>query len=382
MPEEAVVRTGELLMQRLELAHRWYEGMVNPSTEMLEYLYIPEADALVREKSPIRDIASVWDAEVLGDFLNRGELRPLIERSLRHYDSYLVERDGYLILDARRLEEPSSIAHSAFMILALLRAPPPRRTHQIAALAAGILRQQRPDGSYKVCFEDLPDYGEELYSGEAMLALMETYRELREERYLHSVERGFSFYDAQYFGRGRVMEDTLVFFANWQSQACRLLFESSRSAVLEQDVAKYLYRMHDQIIRQDFYESVQRHPARHVSVEVACALEGLNDAYALVRACNDQRAERYHACMCAGLAYLLGLQCTQNGTERERGGFGMSLDDRAQRIDVTGHAASAFIKSIQNDVECCLRPEQYRRRSPGRLAMERARRSGYPRRNR
>jgi hypothetical protein len=130
------------------------------------------------------------------------------------------------------------------------------------------------------------------------------------------------------------------------------LFESSRSAVLRQDVAKYLYRMHDQIIGQGFYESVQRHPARHVSVQVACALEGLNDAYVLVRAAKDQRAERYRACICAGLAYLLRLQCTQNGMERERGGFGMSLDERAQRIDVTGHAASVFIKSIQNDVEC------------------------------
>jgi hypothetical protein len=355
------VGKGEVLKQRLELVHRWYEGMVNPSTGLLEYLYIPETDAAVREKSPIRDIASVWDAQVLADFLKRGELRPLIERSLRHYGDYLVERDGYLILDPHRLEEPSSIAHSAFMILALLRAAPlPRRTHQIDGLSAGILRQQRPDGSYKVYFEDLPDYGEELYSGEAMLALMEAYREFRGERYLRSVERGFAFYDAQYFGRGRVTEDSLVFFANWQSQACRLLFECSSSAVLQQDVAKYVYRMHDRIIGQRFYESVQRHPAQHGSVEVACALEGLNEAYALARASNDERSERYHACICTGLAYLLRLQCTQNGTERERGGFSMSPDNRAQRIDVTGHAASAFIKSVDNDVACPPQPQDGR----------------------
>jgi len=59
------------------------------------------------------------------------------------------------------------------MILALLHASPPRRTKQIAALAEGILRQQRPNGSYKVYFHDLPDEGEELYAGEAMLALLE-----------------------------------------------------------------------------------------------------------------------------------------------------------------------------------------------------------------
>jgi hypothetical protein len=43
--------------------------------------------------------------------------------------------------------------------------------------------------------------------------------------------------------------------------------------------------------------------------------------------------------------------------ERERGGFGESLQDRTQRIDVTGHAASAFMKSAQNGIECDERGE-------------------------
>ncbi len=352
MVEESLARTHEVLTRGLELAHAWYRGMVDPSTGMLEYLHVPGAAMPVREKSPIRDIASVWDAALLEDFLKRSELRPLIERSLRYYEGYLVPRDDHLILDSRRLAEPASIAHSAFMILGLLHAPPPRRDHEIAALAAGILRQQRPDGSYKVFFEDLPDYGEELYCGEAMLALMETYRQFQEDPYRRSVEHAFSFYDAEYFGRGSVTEDTLVFFANWQSQSCRLLSELSSSAVLKQEIARYLYRMHDQIVRQGFYESVRRHPARHVSVEVACALEGLNDAYALARASGDPHVERYHACICTGLAYLLRLQRTKSGTEKERGGFGMSLDDRTQRIDVTGHAISALMKSLQNGIEC------------------------------
>ncbi|MGH8684832.1 MAG: hypothetical protein ACREUM_05710, partial [Nitrosospira sp.] len=174
------MKTAELLTQRLELVYRWYGDMVNRDTGMFEYLYIPQADTFVHEKSPIRDIASVWDVEMLSDFLNRHELRPLVEKSLRHYGDYLVEREGHLILDPERLEEPSSISHSAFMILALLHPPPPRRTRQIAALAEGILRQQRPNGSYKVYFHDLPDEGEELYAGEAMLALLETYRQLQD----------------------------------------------------------------------------------------------------------------------------------------------------------------------------------------------------------
>ncbi|WON74634.1 hypothetical protein [Nitrosospira sp. Is2] len=348
------MKTAELLTQRLGLVYRWYQGMVNPDTAMFEYLYLPQANDFVREKSPIRDIATVWDVEVLSDFLNRHELRPLIEKSLRHYGDYLVERGEYLILDPRGLEEPSCIAHSAFMILALLHPPSPRRTQKVAALAGGILRQQRPNGSYKVYFRDLPDHGEELYAGEAMLALLETYRQLQDPRYLQSVERAFSYYDAHYFGRALVTEDMLVFFANWQSQACRLLFECTQSAGIKRDVADYVCRMHDQIIKRGFYENVERDPAAQVSVEVACALEGLNDTYAFTRTSNDERAERYRQCICTGLAYLLRLQCTHDGTERERGGFGLTLHNRTQRIDITGHAASAFLKSMENGIECAL----------------------------
>jgi hypothetical protein len=351
--ESTPVGTRELLAQRLELVYRWYEGMVDPTTGRFEYLYAPETDAFIRKQSPIRDIASIWDAEALGEFLRRDTLRPSIEKSLRHYAGWLVERDGCRILDSDRLDEPSSIAHSAFMILALLHEPGPRRSETIAALAEGILRQQRPDGSYKVYFDDFPDEGEELYAGEAMLALGECHRRAPDARHLASVERAFAFYDAQYFRSGRVRDDVLVFFANWQSQACRLLFEDTLDATLKRKVATYLHDMHDRIVELGFYERVRAHPERRVSVEVACAIEGLNDAYAVLRAANDKEAvDRYWPCICAGLAYLLDLQCTQSRAQREVGGFGMSFGERMQRIDVTGHAASAFMKAARNEIAC------------------------------
>ena len=347
-----IMTTGELLVQRLVLVFRWYQGMVNHNTGMLEYLYVPQDDAFVRENCPIRDIASVWDVELFARFLNCQEMQPLVERSLQHFEEYLVSREGYLILDPDRLGEPSSIAHSAFLMLALMLTPLPQMPRPIAALAEGILRQQRPDGSYRVYFHYLPDEGEELYAGEAMLALLEAYRQLGDARYLQSVGRAFSYYDTQYFQLGRVVDDTLVFFANWQSQACRWLFEDTASAALKREVADFIYRLHDRIIDRGFYESVELHPKRQASVEVACALEGLNDAYALTCTAKDMRANRYHRCICVALAYLLRLQCTDMGTERKRGGFGLSLTDRRQRIDITGHAASAFMKSVENKIEC------------------------------
>jgi hypothetical protein len=345
-------RTTELLNYRLRLIHQWHQGMVNPRTGMLEYLYMPETDTFVRENCPIRDIASIWDLEKLERFLNRAELVPVINQSLQHYNKYVILHDRYMILDPERLDEPSSIAHSAFMILALLYAPSGRHTRRIAALAEGILQQQRLNGSFKIHFNDLPDHGEELYAGEAMLALLESYRQLKNARYLTSAHRGFSYYDTQYFQRDRVTEDALVFFANWQSQACRLLFERTESDTLKKDVADYVFRMHDRIVAQGFYEGVQQRPGQQSSVEVASAVEGLNEAYFLARRCNDARAECYGQCVCTGLAYLLRLQSTQDRAERERGGFGFSLNDRTQRIDITGHVASAFMKSFENSIGC------------------------------
>ena len=64
-------RTAELLTYRLRLIHQWHQGMVNPRTGMLEYLYMPETDTFVRENCPIRDIASIWDLEKVEHFLGR-----------------------------------------------------------------------------------------------------------------------------------------------------------------------------------------------------------------------------------------------------------------------------------------------------------------------
>lgn len=350
IPRGAMTTT-ELLSQRIELVFHWYQGMVNPRTGFFEYLYLPATDTFVREESPIRDIASLWDAALVAAFVESDELRSVIERSLARYSTYLVQHDRAVILGPHLLREPSSIAHSAFMILALLHAPSPVKEQEIRRLADGLVHQQRRDGSYKVYFDDLPDSGEELYAGEAMLALLETHRALGDQRLLDSAARGYAYYDQQFFREGRVGDDLLVFFANWQSQACRLLFEDAGDRALRTRVADFLLQMHDRIIGLGFFDAVERRPERQVAVEVACALEGLNDAYAVaVASGDDARAASYRRSICIGLTYLVDLQCVRSEARREIGGFGMSRDDRTQRIDVTGHAASAFLKSIANGI--------------------------------
>jgi hypothetical protein len=327
----------------------WYKGMVDESTGRLLYLYDPGDGLTIGDGEPIRDIAAIWDVEVLSAFLERDDLQPLIRRSLDHFGRLIVERDGYAIVAPRG--KPSSIAHSAFLALALSRSEFTDKVQRLAPLIDGILRQQRKDGSYKIFFDAEPDSGEELYPAEAMLSLLEAYRLTKDARCLDSVERGFAYYKRAYYDRGRVQPDVLVFFANWQSQAGRLLFEATTKPKMKELVRAFLFELHDRAIESGFYDRVAREPEAQACVEVACGLEGLADAYAIAALSQDRRMGDYRRCLLAALGFLMRAQRITSCTDRERGGFGGSLAIREQRIDVTGHVASGFIKSVESGID-------------------------------
>ncbi len=102
-----------MLGERLRLMFDWYKGMVDESTGRLLYLYDPENDVTIGDGEPIRDIAAIWDVEVLSAFLGRDDLRPLIRRSLDYFRRLIVKRDEYAIVAPAG--DQSSIAHSAFL---------------------------------------------------------------------------------------------------------------------------------------------------------------------------------------------------------------------------------------------------------------------------
>jgi len=341
-----------VLINRLNLIFKWYLGMVNERTGRLHYMYYPKFSIFSDAGSPIREIASVWEMEMLGSLLNRKDLKPVIDKILQYYIGFCIEGNGYVILNPEQLWEPSSIAHSAFMILSLLYSQIPDGKARAILMAEGILRNQRNNGSYKIYFGDEPDTGLEFYPGEAMLSLMELHGKTSDYKYMKSVESGFHYYSSQYFEKG-LGEEIPVFFANWQSQFCRLLFQYAESDYLREGIRRYVFELHDRIIENDFYIDIQIHPARQSSVEVACAAEGLNDAYSIAAGGHEeQRMERYRESLCIALSYLLDVQCTEHCAQMEEGGFGFSLSERTQRVDVTGHVVSAFVKSLRNAITC------------------------------
>ena len=183
-----------------------------------------------------------------------------------------------------------------------------------------------------------------------MLALLEAHRLTGDARDLESVERGFTYYKRNYYDGGFVDPDAMVFFANWQSQAGRPLVEATAKPHVKELVRTFLFELQDRIIASGYYDRVAGRPERQACVEVACALEGLADAYAVAVAAHDRRTADYRQRIGTALGFLMRAQRTTACTDRERGGFGGSLSSREQRIDVTGHVASGFIKSVEQGI--------------------------------
>ncbi|MBI5441769.1 MAG: hypothetical protein HY900_11240 [Deltaproteobacteria bacterium] len=83
----------ELLRERLGLIEHWLRGMVRQDTGQFAYLYQPEADR-VEGNSPTRDIATVWDAELLARFLGSDELDLLLFELLQELIFYKDSEGG------------------------------------------------------------------------------------------------------------------------------------------------------------------------------------------------------------------------------------------------------------------------------------------------
>eukprot|EP00667_Euglena_gracilis_P008971 EG_transcript_9106 len=351
------------LLERLKLLHAWYKGMVSSAHGRLEYSYSPIGDP----EPPIcviRDMGAVWELALLGHFLDNPELNDVIEHSLDFFCRGVIpnrELDT-VIMDPEFIGEPSTIAHSAMLLLSLLWDNIRRNNKITRQVAGGILHQQRPDGSYKVHFGDEEDGPMWMYGCEALCALAEAYRWLRDATYAQSADRAMRFYDSQVFVPGFVDGQLLPFFTSWQCHACRLMFDAADdsnvwglapASGIQHRFADYSYRMVDRLISDGFFEDMTRSPPVTV-VAVAAAVEGANDAFAMAKALLDEgRAKQYEKCIRTGLQYLLGLQATRplGRPEKEVGGFGLTPHLRNQRVDFCGPAARAIMKTLTNNIK-------------------------------
>lgn len=322
--------------------------MIDPNTGMLVYEFEPSSGKSKIENCAIRNIGSIWDMEVISNYLHDNSLQKTIDHSLDFYKDFLVQfrtqHGTMMTLDGTKLEERPNISHNAMMILCLAEHRDVKNhLTAIERLADTIVHQQKSDGSYHIEIGTKRDYGEEFYPGEAMLSLTDAYRVTGFPRYYNSVKNAFPFY--REFAE-EVSTDMIVFFANWQTQALVSLYHLSEDKELRKNIKDFVLHLQDKIERTHFYKEIQQHPKRCATVHVACGLEALADACSLLNEEDAKWKSRLVEHLQIVLSFLLEVQSKEGeGVDpRAVGGFGHGMDSKTQRIDVTGHVMNGLIK--------------------------------------
>jgi AMMECR1 domain-containing protein len=349
--------TPEALRERIDLAGGWFRQNINPKTGLLEYLYDPAQDKYLEGDNHIRRLASLWAMGTHAKFADdRGAYERAVTTGLNHYLKFAkTDSRGGLYLN---IDGGTDIASAAFAILTLIEWPDyPRREQWIRQFADGIVHQQERQGAYRTFVgRSGIRKGIDYYPGEAMLALMEAHRELKDPKYLASVERAFPFYQT-YWRRERSTA-----FVPWHSQADLLLYQATGRG----EYASFVFELNDWLIEQQqsyvwpsadsrggFGSGANSRPGN----STASFLEGLNAAYHLAEITGDRhRMHKYNSSIRAGSRCLLQMQYTKRNSfylknpGRAVGGFTASLSDMTQRNDFTQHAIRALMAAYQNRI--------------------------------
>ena len=360
----------------------FFEDMVDTENTRFYALCFPSRGERHHQQNPIRDLAAAWDASKALVCLKEKttnestqkekDLRSTILNTVLFYQSALILTPGHkmnaTMLDSKALNEPSNIAHSALMILASMGAselslfPEYSPPIWIDGLVQGILAMQRPDGAFCVTFGnngpvDSNVYpGIEFYPGEAMVALMEAYKEVppfkladsTRNQIVPAMERAFVFYSDLY-----QQGNAAINYNIWQIQAFSRLFH----VLLHHDnfkkaepIASYVLNLCEGVITskawkyelargQSFYPNLD-------TVEIACGLDALADGIGVAKALYDSRLESFRI-RAKDAVYFLEWSHDQVPTDVSvgRGGLGYGgVLVLEQRLDVTGHALSALSK--------------------------------------
>lgn len=339
-----------LIRRSIRLAGDWFLRQMNPETGLLEYMYLPSKNAYSGKNNQVRQTAALWAMAALGDFLGDPRLKEHSAAGLRHYLSFMKEEQQTSFIE---LEGESSLAYSAFAVLALIHQPDyPDREELLRRLAEGILGQQQEDGSLRTYFLSDKNTGTDYYPGEAMLALMRLYQETKDTRYRDAVQRAFSYYRDYWRGNKNTA------FVPWQTQAYFLLYRDQP----DPELAAFIYEMNDWLIDthqplESPYKDLLGGFKKNPSNSTASYAEGINDAYALAVLRGDkEKAEKYRASLRGALRFALATQYTEENAfyldepEKAIGGFRQSLVNNEQRIDYTQHCVFALLKALDNKI--------------------------------
>jgi len=329
----------------------WFLNNVDAETNLLEYLYYPSKDTYSSSNNHVRQLACIWAMSELDLFLGNNLSSDLIFKTLDYYLTFKNNSENYSFLI---VDNDNKIAYNAFIILTLVNTPTyPDRDLLLKEFADGLLAMQKDDGSYKTYFNSDKNTGVDYYPGESMLALMKLYQSTRDERYISSVEKAFSYYRSYW----RSNKNTA--FIPWHSQVYCLLYQQTEDS----ELADFVFEINDWLIdnhqiQDDMYpDKIGGFPKQNPRNSASSYMEGVNAAYSLAVSVNDQaHIDKYYKSIRIGARFILQTQYTENNTfylenpVRAVGGFKASLTSNDQRNDYTQHSVMALMRIYKNNI--------------------------------
>jgi len=345
--EEAPLEDPEIARARqlnasLSEGIEWF--LRNENSDFIHYSYDPAKGRYSADDNTVRKLATLW--AISKSYRETGDtrLKALFEKG------YAFFKKDIIYLPSQNISympiPEGKIAHSAFMILALIEADDfPERNMTLALLGAGLLERQREDGAFRTFFEENGvERGIDYYPGEAMLSLVSLYEETGEEKYLDSVRRGFYYY-RDYWREKRTMP-----FTPWHIQAYYLLHRNEQLP----EYREFVFEMGDYLseIQENTTNGAFSVPG---GISTAVYIEGMEDAYSLaVESADSSRALRYRRVLFSSIDFMRSLQYSEDERARRElpenvlGGFRSSFPSPVTRIDNNQHAVLAMLKHKKN----------------------------------
>lgn len=405
----------DMILYMLSRMTSYFNSMVDPFTNRFYYRCLPESPVLPESRrrlhghSPIRDLGAAWDTANLLSFWERRKahkaMKALLSTALvTTVNAYIGptwltfdDSPWCVAIPSNFLREPSTIAHSAFLVLSSLGARRLSLTDSssnvpIDSLVRGILYMQSDNGAFAIHFgyDDIFQ-GIEFYPGEAMLALLDAYETSADTpdilspsarmEIVPAVQRAFLFY-SDYYRHGNVDWRYTSFFGNWQVQCFAKLFDALRqeekkqtpevavisseekkskhqSSVTAAAVADYVLELCDSIVASGPWQLLREGDYMNLStVEIACGLEALAEGCRLALELHSEsvssnasgKVTEYWPFVESAIKFLAAVQNKVPEGGIGSGGLGYGLLVSEQRLDVTGHAVNALIKvyEVQN----------------------------------
>ncbi|MFZ5801706.1 MAG: hypothetical protein ACOY3K_01155 [Candidatus Omnitrophota bacterium] len=343
----------------LTAAGEWF--LNNENEEFINYANQTKKTSCGLAGGRLRETAAAWALASLAQHLQDDRLLRLARKGLDFFSDHLAfDYPGqyyYLNMTPGQLK----LGYSAFLILAMLELDPARYADIAQGLARGIQTLQSSHGKLRSFFpapgearaaegQALSFAGElegaktdrtqSFYPGQALLALAQMRKTYGREAYQRIVEKAFPYYRG--FWRMQPSSD----FIPWQLQAYAKLYRIDP----DPRYAEFIFEMADYLTsKYGRGDTCENYNFR--SISAASLVEGINRAYEVARALNDEkRTVCYANFVREGLEVVLQLQIPQGAGTAPlmAGGFRATATADEVRVDHVQHAVMAILGAYEN----------------------------------